>query len=285
MTSKGLTVQAGVGPERLTELEPLIRARVAEILDGLPRNEEFNWVELVSREMTMKMLATLFDIPQADRHLLSKWSDNATNGKQFGNHDVDEDARLAVGLEALDYFTQVWHERAKAAPASDFISLLAHNPRTKDLVERPLELLGNVILLIVGGNDTTRNSASGGVWALNENPDEYAKLRAQPELIPNMVSEIIRYQTPLSHMRRLATEDVELAGKTIRKGDKVVMWYCSGNRDDEVLAEPGPVPHRSAPRPSSPLFRLRHPSLHGQPGGGDAAAHSLGGDHEAFRAR
>jgi cytochrome P450 len=101
-----------------------------------------------------------------------------------------------------------------------------------------MEYLGNLILLIVGGNDTTRNSITGGVLALNENPAEYEKLLANPDLIPNMVSEIIRWQTPLAYMRRTATQDVELGGKTIRKGDKVAMWYVSGNRDETVIDRP-----------------------------------------------
>ena len=227
--------QGAVAPNRLSELEPLIRQRVAKILDALPRNEEFNWVDLVSREMTMRMLATLFDIPQEDRHLLTRWSDATTSGAQFGVKGVDEQERIQILMEALEYFQAVWADRAAKEPRADFISLLAHNPKTAGMHERPMELMGNLMLLIVGGNDTTRNSASGGVVALNEHPAEYDKLRADRGLIPSMVSEIIRWQTPLSHMRRIAKEDVALGGKTIGAGDKVVMWYCSGNRDETVL--------------------------------------------------
>ncbi|MEM7080381.1 MAG: cytochrome P450, partial [Pseudomonadota bacterium] len=103
---------------------------------------------------------------------------------------------------------------------------------------QPLEFLVNLLLLLVGGNDPTRNSISGGVLALNENPAEYAKLRADHGLINSMVPEIIRWQTPLSHMRRIANEDVELNGKTIKAGDRVVMWYVSGNRDGEAIENP-----------------------------------------------
>jgi cytochrome P450 len=130
---------------------------------------------------------------------------------------------------------RLWQERAAAPPKFDFISLLAHNPDTRDMINDPIELLGNLMLLIVGGNDTTRNSISGGVVALNENPEQYAKLKADPSLIPSLVSEIIRWQTPLTHMRRTALADYELGGKQIRKGDKVVMWYASGNRDETVI--------------------------------------------------
>jgi cytochrome P450 len=113
--------------------------------------------------------------------------------------------------------------------------MLAHGESTKNM--DPMEYLGNLILLIVGGNDTTRNSISGGVRFLNQFPDEYQKLKANPGLIPNMVPEIIRYQTPLAYMRRTTTQDVVLAGQKIPKGDRVLMWYVSGNRDSSVIEQ------------------------------------------------
>ncbi|MCB1693651.1 MAG: cytochrome P450, partial [Pseudomonadales bacterium] len=134
------------------------------------------------------------------------------------------------------YFTRLWNERVNAEPGNDLISMLAHGEHTRHM--EPMEYLGNLILLIVGGNDTTRNSISGGVLALNQNPDEYGKLRRNPALIPNMVAEIIRWQTPLAYMRRTALVDTELGGKQIKAGDRVLMWYVSGNRDDEVIDRP-----------------------------------------------
>jgi cytochrome P450 len=152
-----------------------------------------------------------------------------------GAVDNTEEARRAALMECLEVFTELWKERENEPQGDrlDLVTALANGAATRNL--EPMEYLGTLVLLIVGGNDTTRNSISGGVVALNENPKEYQKLRDNPDLIPNMVSEIIRWQTPLAHMRRTATRDTELAGKQIKKGDKVVMWYVSGNRDDTVI--------------------------------------------------
>lgn len=226
-----------VAPSQLADIEALIRQRVCNILDSLPVNEEIDWVEHVSKELTTQMLATLFDFPFEDRHLLPYWSDVTTTSETVGI-EVDMKERERVLHECLAYFSRLWQERAAQPPKFDFISLMAHNPNTKDMIKNPMELLGNLMLLIVGGNDTTRNSISAGVVELNRNPDEYEKLKADPSLIPNMVSEIIRFQTPLGHMRRTALEDIELGGKQIKKGDKVIMWYVSGNRDETVIEDP-----------------------------------------------
>ena len=226
-----------VAPGRLADLEVTIRQRAGVILDSLPRNETFNWVERVSKELTTQMLATLFDFPWEDRHLLPYWSDVTTTSDTVGVA-ADMAERERVLLECLAYFSDLWRRRAAAPPQFDFISLLAHDPATKDMIDNPMELLGNLMLLIVGGNDTTRNSISGGVLALNQFPAEYAKLKADPSLIPGMVPEIIRWQTPLAHMRRNAVSDIQFGGKLIRKGDKVILWYVSGNRDETVIDRP-----------------------------------------------
>jgi cytochrome P450 len=233
------TVTPAVSPARLVELEPLIRARAGKILDGLPRNETFNWVDRVSVELTTQMLATLFDFPFEDRHLLPYWSDVTTSAETVGNDSMPIEKRKEILMECLAYFTRLWNERVNTdKPGFDFISLLARGPSTKDMHKDPMNFLGTLMLLIVGGNDTTRNSISGGVVALNKFPKEYDKLRANPALIPSMVSEIIRFQTPLAHMRRTAIADGIVGGKAIKKGDKVVMWYISGNRDETVIDRP-----------------------------------------------
>jgi cytochrome P450 len=222
-------------PRNLADLEPLIRQRAAAILDDLPRNEEFNWVRHVSVELTGQMLATLFDVPQQDRLKLIDWSDTIQN---LNDPDVFEtpDEGFKKLFECLAYFQHYYEERKKQPPKFDLISMLAHNEATSDM--SPQELLGNVMLLIVGGNDTTRNSISGGVLALNRNPEQYRKLMDNPGLVPTMVPEIIRWQSPVAHMARTATADCELGGKQIRAGDRIVMWYISGNRDADAIEKP-----------------------------------------------
>ena len=228
-------VQPVASPRNLKKLEPVIRERVIEILDGLPVGETFNWVDRVSIELTTGMLATMFDFPWPERQKLTFWSDMSTIAEdQLVEVGSSPDEREQALRECLDRFTELWREReGKETDSLDFVTALANSPATKDL--SPLEYLGTLVLLIVGGNDTTRNSITGGVLALNENPAEYDKLRADPGLIPNMVNEIVRWQTPLAYMRRTATRDTELGGKTIRKGDRVVMWYVSANRDESAI--------------------------------------------------
>ncbi len=229
------TVTGVVQPSNLALLEPVIRERAGKILDELPIGETFNWVDRVSIELTTQMLATLFDFPFEDRRKLTYWSDCATSSEVNGG-TTPETVRRAALLECLEVFTGLWNERINQPPGNDLISMMAHSEDTQNM--EPMEFLGNLILLIVGGNDTTRNSISGGVYFLNQFPAEYEKLRKNPELIPVMVSEIIRYQTPLAHMRRTATQDYVLRGKHIKKGDKVIMWYVSANRDEEVITNP-----------------------------------------------
>jgi cytochrome P450 len=222
-------------PTNLKLLGPLIRERAARILDELPVGVEFDWVDKVSMELTAMTLATLFDFPQNERRKLTRWSDVATALPGAGVVDSPEQW-VAEMTDCFTTFQKLWRERAGNTPGHDLISMLAHGAETHDMP--PYEFQGNVVLLIVGGNDTTRNTITGSVLALNRNPLQYEKLRANPELIPSMVNETIRWQTPLAHMRRTALEDVEFRGKSIRKGDKVVMWYISGNRDDEVIEQP-----------------------------------------------
>ncbi len=223
------------GPENLRNFEPIIRARTIDVLEQLPQGEPFNWVDRVSIELTTRMLATLFDFPFEDRSKLTYWSDVATAIPGMGLIEND-DQRKEILLQCLTYFTGLWNQRVNAPPGNDLVSMLAHGEATKNM--GPVEYLGNLVLLIVGGNDTTRNTMSASVLNLARNPEQYRKLVARQELIPGMVAETIRWQTPLAHMRRTAKFDTELGGQQIKAGDKVIMWYISGNRDERVFERP-----------------------------------------------
>jgi cytochrome P450 len=222
-----------VAPMNLAKLQHTIRERISDILDNLPRGETFDWVDRVSIELTSSMLATLLDFPFEERRTLTFWSDCATMNPKAGGYIDSEEKREEVFRDILTRFVAIWNERVNAPPRPDLISMLAHGDATRNM--SPREYLGNLILLIVGGNDTTRNSISGGLLFLNQNPGEYAKLRANPALVESMVPEIIRYQTPVCYMRRTALADIEIGGKTIRKGEKIAMWYISANRDDDAI--------------------------------------------------
>lgn len=221
-------------PDHLERMETAFRRQSAEVLDKLPTNEVFDFVERVAIELTTQMLAMLFDFPFEDRRKLTRWSDVATALPKSGVFE-SEAQRRAEFAEMDARLSQLWNERRDAAPRPDLISMMAHSEATRKMGKA--NFLGNVILLIVGGNDTTRNSMTGSVLALNEFPNEYEKLRANLSLIESFASEAIRWQTPLAHMRRTALQDTELGDKIIRKGDRVAMWYVSGNRDDEVIED------------------------------------------------
>jgi cytochrome P450 len=230
------TVAPMFTPTNLDELAVNIRKRSAGCLDHLPVNEVFDFVDQVAIELTTQMLAVLFDFPWEDRRKLTRWSDVAITLPGPGGLVATEDERQAELVECAQYFAKLWNERIEGPPKNDLLSMMAHNEATRDM--DPKNFLGNLILLIVGGNDTTRNTMSGSVYALSKHPDQYRKLRENPALLDSFVPEVIRWQTPLAHMRRTARQDIEFRGKTIKKGDKVVMWYVSGNRDETAIDRP-----------------------------------------------
>jgi cytochrome P450 len=237
-----------VASANLANLEPTIRERTAQVLDALPRNETFDWVDRVSIELTTMMLATLFDFPWEDRRKLTWWSDVAIANVKAPDAPVHSEAERFAELTAMaEYMGRLWAERASQPPRFDLLSMLAHGQATREMPLR--EFMGTLGLLIVGGNDTTRNTMSGGLLALHRHPDQWARLRENPALLPGLVQETIRWQTPVIHMRRTARTDAELGGQHIRAGDKVVMWFVSGNRDEEVIDDPdGFVIDRPRPR-------------------------------------
>ncbi|MGJ8536521.1 MAG: cytochrome P450 [Parasphingopyxis sp.] len=231
-TAQRRTVSPAFTPSEISRLDENVRARTAELLDSLPIGEEFDWVDKVSIELTTGMLAILFGFPWEDRRKLTYWSD--WMGDVVAAMDPELGPKRAEAMwEAAAYFQALWKQRKESDPGPDLLSMMAHSEALGDMDER--NFLGNITLLIVGGNDTTRNSMSGAVYFMNQFPEQARKLEENPDLIKNAVSETIRKQTPLAHMRRTAMQDTELAGKKIKKGDRMILWYISANRDESVF--------------------------------------------------
>lgn len=231
-TEQRNTVRSVAAPKNLRNIEPLIRERTISVLDSLPEGETFDWVDTVSIELTTLMLATLFDFPLEDRRLLTRWSDVVFAIPQPGGVVESLEEKREEMVACVQYFERLWEER-RENPGNDLVSMLVHGEATKDMPTAAH--LGNLLLLIIGGNDTTRNSMSGSVYGLNKFGDQYNKLIADPGLVPQMVPEIIRWQTPLAYMRRTANFDTEIRGKKIRKHDQLLMWYVSANRDEDMF--------------------------------------------------
>jgi cytochrome P450 len=231
-TEQRRTVAPAFTPSEITRMSEDVRRRTSEILDSLPWGETFDWVDRVSIELTTEMLAILFDFPWEDRRKLTFWSDWAGDIELVHNEATRQE-RLGHMFECMTYFKKLWDSKLGKPQTPDLISLMIHSDAMREMEDN--EFIGNLILLIVGGNDTTRNSMTGGIYGLDKFPDERAKLEQNPGLIPNTVSEIIRWQTPLAHMRRTATADTELEGQRIKAGDKLALWYISGNRDESVF--------------------------------------------------
>ena len=233
-TGQRRTVAPAFTPAEMARTSADIRRRTSELLDTLPAGETFDWVDKVSIELTTGMLALLFDFPWEDRRLLTKWSDWATDFESIVDEERNKQ-RWEILYECVGYFTNLWNERKDKEPRPDLISMMIHSDATKDMT--PQEYLGNLILLIVGGNDTTRNTMSGAAMAQSLHAANWQGMMANPERIPNGVAELLRWQTPLAHMRRTTTQDSEIGGRHIRAGDKVVLWYLSGNRDESVFTD------------------------------------------------
>ena len=227
-------VAPAFSPQRLTEMAPQIRAWSQEILDGLPIGAPFDWVDRVSVELTARTLASLLGYPLERSRDLIRWSEAMVALPGSPGFPTME-SKLGVMKECFDTFDSLWEARLRAPAGNDLISMLATRPETREMSRA--ELYGNIVLLIVGGNDTTRSSISGSVVAFDRFPGELAKLRL-PGAVASLAPEVLRWQTPLAHMRRTAMRDVSLGGQRISKGDKVILWYLSANRDDAVFPDP-----------------------------------------------
>lgn len=231
-TGQRRTVAPAFTPSEMVRMSDNIRMRTAEVLDSLAWNTPFDWVDTVSVELTTQMLAILFDFPWEDRRKLTLWSDWAGDIELVRTPELRQQ-RLAHLYECGGYFKNLWDAKTGKDQTPDLISMMIHSDAMREMDQ--MEFLGNLILLIVGGNDTTRNTMSALAYGLDRFPDERAKLEADPSLIANATQELIRWQTPLAHMRRTATQDYELAGQPIKAGDKLALWYLSANRDESVF--------------------------------------------------
>jgi len=234
-TEQRKTVRGVSAPSNLRNIEPMIRERTAALLDSLPEDESFDWVDVVSIELTTLMLATLFDFPMEDRRKLTRWSDIVFAIPGPGGVVETQQQKIDELFECVAYFEKLWDERRGQA-GFDLVTMLANGEHTKDM--SAFEHLGNLLLLIVGGNDTTRNTMTGSVYGLHKFPENFEKLKADPSLIEKFVPEVIRWQTPLAYMRRTATKDTVLNGKEIKKDDQLLMWYISANMDEDVFENP-----------------------------------------------
>ncbi|TMA91641.1 MAG: cytochrome P450 [Deltaproteobacteria bacterium] len=212
------------------KMEPTVREIVTRILDRVVPGGECEFVAEVAAELPLVVLCELLGVPQEDRRLLFGWTERLTD---FGNTPDDQVAAFAE----LFAYGQALAERRRREPAGDLMSLMANVEMDGQRIDQQL-LDGFFLLLVIAGNETTRNTISGGLLALIEHPDQYQLLREQPALIPTAVEEMLRWVTPVIHFRRTATTDTEIRGQMIRRGDKVVMWYPSANRDEDMFERP-----------------------------------------------
>jgi linalool 8-monooxygenase len=228
-------VSQGFAPRRVQALEDRIRDRVIGILDRLKGAETCDFVADIAAELPIQMLAELLGVPQADRAKLFEWSNAliAEDDKEY--RSSPEAVAEKIGSMA-EYALELWNERFER-PGDDLISMLVHSRIDGEAMTRE-RYIGTFILLVAAGNETTRNSLSGGFLALSEHRAEKRRLIEDPSLLASAAAEIVRWVSPVMHMRRTAIEPTEIAGQAIRADDKVILWYCSGNRDEAVFAEP-----------------------------------------------
>ena len=234
-TAQRKVIAPAFSPSQMLKLDAAVKARTAELMDSLPIGETFDWVERVSIPQTLGMLCILFDMPFEEWRDIKRWSDWASSISADNLTDEYRAQFLGQMTEMLGRFDRELEDRRGKPATDDLLSRMVHSEAMGNM--SPLERIANIALLIVGGNDTTRNSMSALVEAFDTYPDQLERLRADPSLIANAAQEIVRWQSPVTHMRRTALSDTDLAGQTIKAGEKIVMWYISANRDERVFSD------------------------------------------------
>jgi cytochrome P450 len=233
-TEQRKVVQPAFNPSEMARREAEIRQRTKDLFDSLPIGETFDWVDKVAIELTIGMIAIMFDFPWDQRRDLKLWSDMASDVSPDLTDEKQQMFQAEMG-RMLERFDALLEAKRAQPPSDDLLSRMIHSEAMGNLT--PIERIANLALLVVAGNDTTRNSMSGFIDAINLYPEQLEKLRADPSLIPNATQEIIRWQSPVTHMRRTTLADIKLGDQQLKKGDKVVMWYISANRDESVFAD------------------------------------------------
>jgi cytochrome P450 len=213
-----------------------------EIVDGLLEigdRGEVDFVEKVSAPLPIAVIAWLLGLPRSDWKLLFDWT-NRTIGAGDPEYQIEGQDPAATGRQAMielfQYFAKLVEEKKKN-PADDLVTLFA--TAEVDGEKLPImDVLAYCLIIVVAGNETTRNATSGGMLALAQHPDELAKLRKNPKLLPDAIEEILRWTSPIIHFARTTTQDVELRGKKIRAGEHLALYYPSANRDEDVFPDP-----------------------------------------------
>jgi cytochrome P450 len=225
-------VQAVFTPKLIRQKEDGIRGIVTTLIDDVIEKGECDFVDDIAVEMPLRVIADMLGVPQDDRRQLFEW----TNKLSRAAATADPQMGLGALLEIGGYLTGITAER-KANPGDDIVSrLIAAEVEGETLTEA--EVTYFFALLMFAGNDTTRNTASGGMRALIENPEERQKLLGNPDGIPNAVEEMLRWVTPVVYFTRVAQSDTEVGGHSIRAGERVAMWYSAGSRDPAAIDDP-----------------------------------------------
>ena len=226
-------VNSGFTPRTMKAIERSLAGRATRIIDLVIEKGSCDFVTDVAAELPLQAIAEIMGVPQEDRGRLFDWS-NRMVGLDDPEYATTDGTVASAELYA--YVNDLARQR-RADPRDDIVTLLVNAEIDGDSLSE-VEFDMFMLLLTLAGNETTRNSTSWGMRALIENPEQYARLRDQPELIDSAVEEILRWASPVLHFRRTATADTELHGQRIARGDKVVMWHISANRDEQVFSEP-----------------------------------------------